>query len=225
MFILRRSNAKDIKSAVVDLQDELWPETLSWLKASFPDALKDEVAEPRTAFFPLEAENWVLSENSNVHAIIHFSPRGMGRHRWDQSDRKQVQNRRRFYLLGQTLDAMQVWDVRRALQAIRQDKDLAEVPLSMIASGNLAAVALYASLFERDLETLGLRDLSSAHRSSPYFLNVERYLDMPQAVAMAAERAQVFVEQEETSGWEYPQAVAKQLGWDEKQLQIRRKPK
>ena len=33
------------------------------------------------------------------------------RHRadgWDQSEKKQVQNRRRFYLLGQTLEAMQV---------------------------------------------------------------------------------------------------------------------
>ena len=89
----------------------------------------------------------------------------------------------------------------------------------------MAGVALYASLFEPDIKRLDLYDLPKTHRDGPYFLNVERFLDMQQAVAMAAERSKVVIYQDDDTGWEYPQAVAKALGWDAKQIQIRRKPK
>ena len=34
---------------------------------------------------------------------------------WDQTSFQQTQHRRRFFLLGQTLEGMQVWDTRRAV--------------------------------------------------------------------------------------------------------------
>jgi hypothetical protein len=93
----------------------------------------------------------------------------------------------------------------------------------------MAGIALYASLvesepFEPFIVRLDLYDLPKSHRDGPIFLNVSRYLDMPQAVAMAAERAKVVLYQDDDAGWEYPQAVAQKLGWDAKQIQIRRKP-
>ena len=88
----------------------------------------------------------------------------------------------------------------------------------------MAGVALYASLFEPDIKRLDLYDLPKTHRDGPIFLNVNRYLDMPQAVAMAAERSKVVLYQDDDAGWEYPQAVAEKLGWDAKQIQIRKKP-
>src|SRR4029079_10669625 len=100
-----------------------------------------------------------------------------------------VQNRRRFYLLGESLDSQQVWDVRRAIQVLREDKDfLGEVPLWLQGHGSMAGVALYASLFEPDIKRLDLYELPKTHHDGPNFLNVERFLDMPQALAMAAER-------------------------------------
>jgi len=156
--------------------------------------------------------------------VIYFSPRGVARHRWDQSERKQIQNRRRFYLLGETLDAAQVWDTVRAIQVVDNDKNLANASLAIAASKELAGVALYASLFRRDIEMLELHNLSSSHRNGPNFLNVERYLDIPQALAMAAERSKIFLNQDDDTGWEYPQSVAKALNWPENQIQIRRKP-
>ena len=74
------------------------------------------------------------------------------------------------------------------------------------------------------VKRLDLYDLPKSHRDGPYFLNVERFLDMPQAVAMAAERSKVVLYQDDDKGWEYPQAVAKALNWPEGQIQIRRKP-
>jgi len=222
-FIVRPQSADAIKvGGVVLMDDEDWSDVLAMLNGRVPDKLEGEVA-PRTKnniIFPPES---ILSD-SPYQAGIFISPRGMGRHRWDQSEKKQVQNRRRFYLLGQSLEAMQAWDVRQAIQAIRKDDDLAKIPLALYAGRNLAGAALYGSLFEPNIRALGLDDLPKTHREGPYFLNVSRYLDLPQAVAMAAERSKVVLYQDDDTGWEYPQAVAERLGWDAKQIQIRKKP-
>ena len=130
---------------------------------------------------------------------------------------------------------MQVMDVVRAIEVVRNEPKLssyyadADSLLHKFLSGSkahrtMAGVALYASLFDPDIKRLDLYDLPKSHRDGPYFLNVERFLDMPQAVAMAAERSKVVIYQDDDTGWEYPQAVAKALGWDAKQIQIRRKP-
>jgi hypothetical protein len=37
---------------------------------------------------------------------------------------------------------------------------------------------------------------------------------MPQALAMAAERSNVVIDQASAEPWEYPQAVAAALGWE-----------
>jgi hypothetical protein len=52
-------------------------------------------------------------------------------------------------------------------------------------------------------------------------LNVNRYLDLPQTVAMAAENSRVVLYQDEDQGWEWPASVAEKLGWDKKRLQVR----
>jgi dienelactone hydrolase len=143
----------------------------------------------------------------------------------DPTSKKEVQIRRRYYLLGQTIDALQVYDVRRAIQAMRSIEEFKGAPLWLQSHRAMAGATLYASLFESDIKRLDLYDLPKTHRDGPYFLNVSRYLDMPQAVAMAAERSKIVLYQDDESGWEYPRAVAERLGWDAKQIQIRKKPK
>ncbi len=71
------------------------------------------------------------------------------------------------------------------------------------------------------VKRLDLWHLPRSHRDGPTFLNVLRYLDTPAAVALAAERSQVRIYQADKTGWEYPAEVAKSLGWNEKQLQVR----
>ena len=41
---------------------------------------------------------------------------------------------------------------------------------------------------------------------------------------MAAERSRVVIYDSDRMGWEYPDAVIKNLGWDAKQIQIRGLP-
>jgi hypothetical protein len=109
---------------------------------------------------------------------------------------------------------MRVWDVRRAIQALRSMDGMADVPLSLYAEREMAGIALYAALFEPDIKGVELVGLSKSHRDGPDFLNVLRFLDMPQTVAMVAEKTPIAIHQEDNRGWEYPVAVAKNLDWD-----------
>lgn len=211
------------------LDDESLDEFLASVRPAFKSNLREEPASASNsdAWTSLRAmllkSPWVMS---------YFAPRAVGRTAWDSSDKKQVQNRRRFYLLGQTLEGLQALDVRRAIHMVETEQErkaykreiVAPAPLWLQSHRKMAGVALYASLFELDVKRLDLYDLPKSHRDGPIFLNVERYLDMPQAVAMAAERSKIVLYQDDDTGWEYPQSVAKALHWPEGQIQIRRKP-
>jgi hypothetical protein len=133
-------------------------------------------------------------------------------------------------LLGQTLDGMQVWDVRRAIAALRSlpstnsvsrdNMPRDNVPLTLCGRGPLGGVALYAALFEPEIAELVLEELPADHRHGPIFLNVSRYLEMPEAVAMVCQRSRVRLLKASKAPWAYPQAVVEKLGWNPEQLEI-----
>jgi dienelactone hydrolase len=149
--------------------------------------------------------------------VVFFAPRGIGPDQWKQPDRKQVQIRRRFMLLGQTLDGMRVWDIRRAIQAIQKSTKL---PLWLEANGDMAVNTLYASLFETNIARLSLSGVPSSHFDGPDYLNVMRILDIPQAVALAAERAPLHVEGHTRERWEFARKLSENLGWSKEQLVV-----
>jgi hypothetical protein len=220
MRVLHRSDLQRPELTVLNLLDEQeWQEFMNQLRAGSETESSDSKVPP-SARESWDALQKMLTQFPWAMAYLRLGDATP----FDQTDRKQVQNRRRLYLLGQTQEETHVWVVRRTVQAVRQIEGLSQAPLWLQSHRTMAGVALYASLFEPDIKRLDLYDLPKSHRDGPYFLNVERYLDMPQAVAMAAERSKVVLYQNDDAGWEYPQAVAKNLGWDAKQIQIRRKP-
>lgn len=153
-------------------------------------------------------------------AVAWFAPRGIGPTAWGGNLAKQTHIRRRFALLGQTLDGMRVWDVRRAEQALRSIKGFERAPISITAEGREAGIALYASLFEPNIARLDLTHLSPSHRVAPDLFNVLQTLDTPQTVAMAAERCEVRLHQADRAEWKYPDSVVHQLGWGDGRLKI-----
>jgi acetyl esterase/lipase len=194
-----------------------WKKWLAAMRVGFADELKDQtLPEPDKKAFQIKQKIF----KDTKHIIAYFAPRGIGLTAWNPDGRKQTQIRRRFMLLGQTLDGMRVWDVRRAIQALRTIDSLSGKPLGLQSKKNMAGIVLYASMFEPGITQLDLWDLPNSHRNGPTFLNVLRYLDMPQALAMAAERSRVKLYQKDDSGWQFPQAVAKKLGWPQKQFQV-----
>jgi hypothetical protein len=117
---------------------------------------------------------------------------------------------------------MQVYDVRRAIQATRTLPQLKATPLYLQSDNRMAGVTLYASLFENNITRLDLHNLPNSHKEGPHLLNVLKTLDLPAAVALAAERSKVILYQKEQGGWDYPIEVAKKLDWGEKQIQLRK---
>jgi dienelactone hydrolase len=181
----------------------------------FLAALPVEFAKEPGADAPPTTDGQRPRAMSSDVGMAFVAPRGIGRTAWNTDPVKQTQIRRRFMLLGQTLDGMRVWDVRRAIQAVRTIDGLTKVPLWIDAEREMAGIALYAALFEPNIQRVELHDLSPSHRTGPDFLNVLRFLDIPQTVAMVAENSQVRIHQGAAGGWEYPRAVAERLGWGE----------
>jgi len=225
LYVLHRAGLARPELNVLNvLDDQAWQEFLASVRPAFEAELKGERLPPA------DASGWESMKKmfaSFPWAMSYFAPRGVGPTAFDQSEKKQVQNRRRLYLLGQTLESMQVWDVFQATLAAHRIEELHDVPLWLQSQRRMAGVSLYSSMFQLKgmVQRLDLYDLPKSHREGPIFLNVSRYLDMPQAVAMAAERSKVVLYQDDDTGWEYSQSVAQRLGWDAKQIQIRRKPK
>lgn len=168
-------------------------------KAEAPDvvafnAIRDELAEsPQTA-------------------IAWFAARGIGPTAWTSDKRERVHIRRRFNLLGETLDSMRVWDTRLAIAAIR---DFAgNAPLHVSGAEAAGAIAMYATFFEDPPKSLHLENPPTTHHDGPIFLNVLKVLDMPQAVAMACERCPVTITTKTPSAWNYSETVGKLTGGD-----------
>lgn len=202
------AEARPLRIRVLDQAGlERW---LSAMRTAFAEPLAQELAAcnvpaDEKAFADIKAA--ILKEQ-----LVFVVPRGIGLSAWSGDEKRQTHILRRFALLGQTLDGMRVWDVRRATQAIRSihGEDRA---LRIEAEGQMAGVALYASLFEPHITGLDLTNLPASHQEGPALQNVLRILDLPAAVAMAAERHPVRLRGGEAGIWTYPQAVASKLRW------------
>lgn len=96
--------------------------------------------------------------------------------------------RRRFALLGQTLDGMRVWDARRAVQVLMSLAGENRVPIRLAGRGAAAAVALLAGVFEPDVIAVELDAPPPSLSDSPTFLNFNQVLELPQAIALMAPR-------------------------------------
>ncbi len=194
-----------------------WSEFLANMQVGFADELKDETlpaADP-DGF----AEIRKLCE-SFKWGLAYVAPRGIGPTAWNQTERKQIQHRRRFQLLGQTLDGMRVWDIRQAAAALRE-AGFAETDLWLQGERDMAVNVLYAALVTPNVKRVDLWRLPTNHMRGPDYLNVLRVWDIPQAIAAVATNSQVRIYQSDEAGWEYPQKVADRLAWESKQLQIR----
>lgn len=121
-----------------------------------------------------------------------FSPRGLGPAAWPGDARKQTQLRRRFQLVGQTADGMRVWDIRRALAAVRELHPGAEIHVQ--AEDAMAAHALHAAVFDDQTLHLELTRLPASYRDGVDYLNVAQVTDLAQVLKLVCTRHEVTVQ-------------------------------
>ena len=91
-------------------------------------------------------------------------------------------------LLGQTLDGMRVWDIRRGVQVARGSVSEEGLPVKLTASGGMGVNAVYAALFEPAVRQLGLSEFPASPKNGPDYLNAGRYLDVPGALDFVRKR-------------------------------------
>ncbi len=156
---------------------------------------------------------------SGEAVIVTLDSPNPGRPTSPAAEKERTQIRRRFMLLGQTADGMNVWDIKRAVEALRQPELFGSTPIHLIGSRNEAINALYASLFIDGLASVELMTPPASHMAGPDYLNVLRFLDIPQAAAMAAERQPVKFLHSNADDWSWTTKTAQQLGWPADRLQ------
>jgi dienelactone hydrolase len=202
------------------VDEDGWKEWVRDLGPAFQKALQLD-KPPRLDEGRFAKNRKVLQSYKWAFAAI--APRGIGPTRWaPDGTPADIHARRRFALLGQTLDGQRVWDVRRAVAVLSGLADLKGVPLWLQGKGDMAGVVLYAALFEPAVTTLDLWHLPASHRQGPTLLNVRRILDTPQAVALALPKSiRLYVKDDaEAKAWDWPLRLQKALG--KEFLKIRR---
>jgi len=217
LIVARRGDSSGESVAIHVLDQQGWDSLAPVLHEVFPQAGLGAAGDSDLEQLRLRAASAVKPGTTMVSVI----PRGIGPTEWASDEQERVHIRRRLMLLGQTDHSARVYDVRRAMQAARQIAG-PEVPLTLHGEGDATVWALYASLFEPAAAKLSFIALPSTHQDGPDFLNVLRVLDIPQAAAMAAERAPVHLNHSldpRTGGvhvqaWRYPATVAQKLGWE-----------
>lgn len=153
-------------------------------------------------------------------ALVEFAPRGLGATASTLNDKDQTHQRRRYQLLGQTADGMRVWDIRRAIAALRSTELFGTAPLELHGTGAQAINALYASLYGTPIAALDLTAPPHLPPHGPDYLNVLRFLDIPQATALAADRAPVRLRAANIEEWSWTRQTAQHLKWPAERLTV-----
>jgi len=145
--------------------------------------------------------------NSRGHVVL-LPMRGSGPAKYTGDDEVQKHIRRRYYLLGTSLEAMQTWDLLQGLSMLKQLNPSCPV----YGSEATATQLCYASLFTNQLK-LNLVGPTDSHVSGPDYPNVLKSMDVPAAVMMSAMKNNITLITENTNLWKpYADFIKKEGG-------------
>jgi hypothetical protein len=139
--------------------------------------------------------------------LVLIAPRGVGPTAWPAEADTQI--RRRFWLLGQSLDGMRVWDVRQALAAIPAFEPAAGLPITLVGEGDSAVIAALAAPFDERVTRVRLRGLPATLEEVPAMFSLGRGMDWPQPLVRLAPREVEIIDPRapEAAGWAWLREV------------------
>jgi dienelactone hydrolase len=220
MYVVTRADLEKPELAVVNILDKSgWQE----FQATYRESLAKHSDDKNLPEVDQEA---VASTTGMLQrfpwALVYVAPRGVGPSAWTANERDDIQIRRKFYLLGQTLHGMQIFDARRGVAATQKLFSDAKPRLWLQGEGEAAGLAVYAAIFEPSVERVDLHDLTASHHDGPFLLNISKTLDLPQALALTADTRQVVIYTNNPQLTDFGNRVAEQLNWDPKTWQVRK---
>ena len=113
-------------------------------------------------------------------------PRGVGEIGWDKSFWKDTL--RNAMHVGHTVDSLRLWDVLRAVDVLQAEAAVDPARIMVLGSGVAGVLGLYAAILDDGIHQVTLMNPPTSHVEGPIFLNVLRYLDLPEAAALLAPR-------------------------------------
>lgn len=117
-------------------------------------------------------------------------PRGVGEVPWPR--RFQRDALRNAMHIGETPDSLRLRDLRRAIRHIRQMPGVDASRITIVGRGVSGILGLYAAILEPEVHQVILMDAPENHRQGPWFLNILRHTDLPEAAALLAPRRLLF---------------------------------
>ncbi len=180
-YVLESAAGKPAESVALNALDPVtWPAWLGALRVGFASELREELDSAggaASAEQPGEFDKLKSELARSAVALAFLAPRGVGLTAWSGDARKQTQIRRRFMLLGQTLDGMRVWDLRRAVQAIHFVREGDTVKIELRAAGAMSSQAQLAALFEPSVRKLAVEPWREPEAGGGDYLNLLKVLD------------------------------------------------
>jgi len=189
MFVLDKPFTPQRAATLQILDDRSWAGWHAAVAQWMPGVLPDLSPSERDLLQP-GANSAPTLEDGITRAWL--APRGIGPTAWGGDARQQIQIRRRFMLLGQTLDGMRVWDIRRGAQFLALLLPAEARKITVRARGPLAVDTLHAALFQPEMKVLNLTALPKTAEEMPDFLNIARYVELSDVLALV--RARISVE-------------------------------
>jgi hypothetical protein len=231
LWVVQHEKVDKPSEVIAGVVDEAgWKEWVADLGPAFKSVLH-EGGNPAPRPYPawdearFKQHRKAMEQYRWAFAIV--APRGVGPTRWSEASRFDGkpaghQIRRRFYLLGQTWEGQQVWDVRRAVATIREVSDLKSVSITLQGRGATGVIGLYAAICEKDVSGVELWHPPASHKQGPTFLNVLTVLDVPQAVALVMPRKVLIQvkDEEAMKEWDWPARLQKATGGQGLRLRV-----
>lgn len=161
LYFLEPTKAKpDEKVSLTVLNEQDWTSWLGRLRVGFEAQLAAELTATVSATPDVESyARWkrILESGATGSAMAFIAPRGVGLTTWSGDTKAQTKIRRRFMALGQTLDGMRVWDIRRAVQMVHFVRDADQAHIELRAAGTLTPSAMLAALYEPSVKRLDVK--------------------------------------------------------------------
>ncbi|MCA9037750.1 MAG: acetylxylan esterase, partial [Planctomycetaceae bacterium] len=174
-------------------------------------------ADAKTAGNTGNSIDALIQQVTPDHAVAFVWTRGYGPNQWKGDDRKQIQIKRRFQLIGTTVDTMRIWDVCSAIRMLRMNNEAIAIKLQSTSSNS--NVCLLACLFE-PVKMLSLVKRDNDSTSDTAILNLDRTITTEELVALALTQCGIHVDAMEPE-FEFAAKVSESSHWPGHKLTAR----
>ncbi len=140
-------------------------------------------------------------------------PRGTGRESWN-SDLKKKYNRLAM-VLGRSLGEMRIQDILCSVDYVCSLPSFGG-ELTLVGRGDTGILAAYAALLDPRVTRVIIDDPPVSHRDGPVLLDVLRYTDIPQVLALLAPKVELVFLSRPDGAFDYTRNVYKLLGAEQK---------